>query len=71
MIYAMWGRNAQSWISYQGKVLVHDSKGEMEFLFPGATVRSIIGVGSEESLSIKDHPSCVHYTWPIRKEDFQ
>lgn len=69
MMYAMWGRSAQSWISYKGKVLIHDNQGEMEFLFPGAVVRPIT-VRPEEGMSIKDHPECAHYRWPIRKEDF-
>lgn len=69
MQYAMWGKSAQSWITYQGKVLVHDDKGEMEFLFPGAIVRPITTYPGE-ALSIKLHPGCEGYQWPIRREDF-
>jgi hypothetical protein len=70
MRYAMWGRHSQSWISFQGRVIVHDDKGEMEFLFPGSVVRPISGLREEDMMTIKDHPGCIDFQWPIKREDF-
>lgn len=70
MKYAMWSPGAQSWITYNGRVLVHDNSGELEFLFPGATVRPISGVAEADTLSIKDHPGMATVRWPLRRKDF-
>jgi hypothetical protein len=69
-MYAIWSKAASSWISFRGKVLTHDNKGEMEFLFPGSSIRPIMWVAPDDMLSIKDHPDCATYRWPLRKEDF-
>lgn len=68
--YAIWNRSALSWVTYQGRVLVHDNPGELGFLFPGSTVRPINGVPTEDCLPIQQHPQCQHYTFPLRREDF-
>lgn len=68
--YAMWGANSESWITYRGKVLVHDNKGEYEFLFPGVSVRPIT-VAEEDSFPIRRHPQLASVRWPLKREDFR
>jgi hypothetical protein len=67
--FAMWGANSKSWITYQGKVLTHDDRTELEFLCPGQTVRPIT-LREDEALPIKLHPQFEGYQWPLRREDF-
>jgi hypothetical protein len=67
--FAIWGANSQSWISYNGKVLVHGNRAELEYIFPGQTVRPI-ELREEEAMSIKKHPQMSNVQWPLRREDF-
>lgn len=69
--YAIWGVNCQNWITYKGKVLVHDNRRELEFLYPLSIVRSI-QLREDEAMSIKDHPQNVAdgLQWPLRESDF-
>lgn len=65
----MWGENSQSWITYNGKVLVHDNRAELELMFPMQAVRPI-QLREEEAMPIKLHPQLEGYRWPLRREDF-
>lgn len=67
--FAMWGANSQNWITYNGKVLVHDDRTELEFLCPGQTVRPI-ELKEEEAMPIKLHPQFDGYRWPLDRKDF-
>lgn len=70
-LYGLWGRHSQSWISRQGRVLAHADSGEMEFLFPGATVRPLRGVADDDLLMVRDLPEFAGVHWPLRREDFR
>jgi hypothetical protein len=56
--------------TYGGAVLVHPSRAELEFLFPG---RETVDVTQSvlPKMRIKDHPQCASLTWPLRKDDFR
>lgn len=56
--------------TYGGQVLVHDNRGELEFLFPG---RDTVDVTDSvlPKLRIQNHPQCACLTWPLRREDFR
>lgn len=70
MMYGIVGRNTKTLLTYQGKVILHDNRGEMEFLFPA---EKIIPVShwDEEFLPLKDHPDMAPVRWPLRKKDFR
>lgn len=68
-MYALWGSNSSTWITYKGKVLVHDSREELEFLFPGQRVVPA-DVPPAERLSIKQHPQMHAVKWPLERKDF-
>jgi len=69
--YAMVGRRSGELLSYGGRVLVHDNRDELQFLFPRARiVRVTDGELGQPTMSIKQHPSMVSVSWPLRREDF-
>jgi hypothetical protein len=70
-LYGMWGDSSQSWITYQGRVIAHPDRAEMEFLCPGPVVRPLNGVPADEVLMLRDHPQLQAVTWPLRREDFR
>lgn len=69
--YAMVGAASGQPLTYQGRVLTHTDRAEMEFLFQGARV---VEIGSQfpeqDCLPITQHPEMAHLTWPLRREDF-
>lgn len=69
MNYALWGEQSGTWISYKGRVLVHDNRAELEFLFPDNKVVPCDAPGIE-TLSVKHHPQFASVRWPLRREDF-
>jgi hypothetical protein len=53
-----------------GDVLVHDSRGELEFLFPGREFADV----TESVLPktrLRDHPDMAAVRFPLRREDFR
>jgi hypothetical protein len=54
-----------------GRILLHDNRAEMEFLFPGArVVRVSDGDLGQAWMWVKNHPDMSHVQWPLRREDF-
>lgn len=69
--FAMEGPNSRQLLSYQGKVLVHGDRAELEFLFPGVkVVEPGRALAEYDTLPVKDHPELSHLRWPLRREDF-
>lgn len=67
----MVGARSGELLSYQGRVLVHSIRGEMEWLFPKTrVVRVTDGDLGQEWMWLKDHPDLAHVTWPLKREDF-
>lgn len=70
--FALYGEASQSALTYDGKVLVHSDRAEMELLFPGVRV---IELGSmipeQDTMWVGDHPSLEQVRWPLRPEDFK
>lgn len=69
MMYALWSTGARNFITYRGHVLIHESREELEFLFPGAKVRRFDGQ-VDAVMPIKNHPELRHVQWPLRRADF-
>ena len=73
MIYAIRGRSSGQILTYKGKVIVHDNRGEMEFLFPNEKVIELFeAIWIEDRIVwLKDHPDNSSLTWPLRRDDFR
>lgn len=70
--YALQGVTSRDLLTYGGRVLVHDSRPEMEFLFAGARIVDCPrDIPPEQTLSIRHHPDLAAVTWPLRREDFR
>ena len=71
--YALQGALSRDLLTWNGKVLVHGDKAEMEFLFTG-DVRVIPcprDISTEQTLDIRYHPQLASVTWPLTKEQFR
>jgi hypothetical protein len=71
--YALQGALSRDLLTWNGKVLVHDDRAEMEFLVTG-DVRVIDcprDIPPEQTLQIRYHPQLASVTWPLTKEQFR
>jgi hypothetical protein len=71
--YALQGAVSRDLLTWNGRVLVHDDRAEMEFLFAG-DVRVIECPGNippEQCLEIRYHPDLASIQWPLDRRDFR
>lgn len=69
--YAMHGARSGQLLTFRGRVLVHDNRFELEYLFPSARIiRVTDGDLGQPTMSIKEHPQMASVRWPLRREDF-
>lgn len=69
--YALVGDVTGDLLTWHGRIIVHPSKPEMEFLFPkNRVVRLSMGDLKQPTIQLKDHPGMVAVRFPLRKEDF-
>ncbi|MFF4346809.1 hypothetical protein [Streptomyces sp. NPDC001530] len=71
--YALQGAISRDLLTWNGKVLVHGDRAEMEFLVTG-DVRVIPcprDIPPEQTLEIRFHPQLASVTWPLTKEQFR
>jgi hypothetical protein len=71
--YALQGALSRDLLTWNGKVLVHDDRAEMEFLVTG-DVRVIDcprDIPPEQTIEIRYHPQLASVTWPLTKEQFR
>jgi hypothetical protein len=55
--YGFYGANSQDFLTYGGRILVHDNRHELEFLTTGATVRTLPSdIPEDQTLPIRFHP---------------
>ncbi|MCX4232806.1 hypothetical protein [Streptomyces ortus] len=58
-------------LSWGGKVIVHDSKAELEFLMRGArVVECPRDIPDDQTLPIRFHPDMATVTWPLDRRNF-
>ena len=80
-MFAIEGGASRELLSFQGLVIVHDNKRELEFLFPKYRdgqvrfVEVILGEGNilqdgRPTMWLRDHPDMDTVRWPLREEDF-
>ena len=70
MMYGIVGRSTKTLLTYQGKAILHDSREEMEFLFPAEKVIPAPH-WVEDYILLKNHPDMAPVKWPLQKNDFR
>ncbi len=70
-LFGLWGSTASTWLTFDGKVIAHTDRSELEFLCPGTPVKPLNGIGPGEVLMIRDHPDMAPVQWPLRRADFR
>jgi hypothetical protein len=80
-MFAIEGGASRELLTYGGRVIVHDNRRELEFLFPkyrDGQVR-FVELEPEEggklkdgrpTMALRDHPDMDTVRWPLREEDF-
>lgn len=60
-------------LTWNGRVLIHNSRAEMEFLLAGEirVIELPRDVPPEQCLELRYHPNFATVTWPLRREDFR
>jgi hypothetical protein len=68
MKYVLVGRTTKDALSYKGKILVHDSAEELQFLFPNERVAPLPSyVDDSLTMALKDHPDMQTVQFPLNK----
>lgn len=70
--YGLYGVNSRDFLTFGGRVLVHDNAAELEFLTTGAVVRAVPpSIPDDQTLPISAHPSLAGLRWPLDRRDFR
>lgn len=66
MKYCLVGRTSGEVLTYQGRVLVHDNKSELEYLFPNERVIAVPPLyAADLTLEIQQHPDMANVAFPL------
>ena len=68
-LYGLWGDKSNQFLSQGGRVIFHTNREEMEFLFPGTTVKPL-DINPLEGLPLKYVQGMEAVEFPIKREDF-
>jgi hypothetical protein len=70
--YALWGERSGTYLTSGGKVIIHDNRKEMEFLFPRTRVVPLqISPDPETTIALFAVPGMEAVQFPLKKEDFR
>jgi hypothetical protein len=69
--YALVGPVSNDLLTHEGRVIVHNDRAEMEWLFPNTRVVRISDGDIGPVLPLPDHPGLSQVRWPLSKEDFR
>jgi len=70
--YALYGDYTKDLLTFQGMVIFHTNKSEMEFLFPRSkVVRITDGDLGRPVIKLQDHPGMGHISFPLKKSEFR
>lgn len=70
--YAILGDYSKDLLTYQGRVIVHGNREEMEFLLPNSKiVRITDGDLGQPVMKLKDHPGLSHISFPLKRSEFR
>jgi hypothetical protein len=70
--YGLYGAVSRDFLTYMGRILVHDNQHELAFLIPGgATVRELPrDIPDGQTMPIRSHPELAAIQWPLTKGQF-
>lgn len=55
--FGLYGQHSRDFLTYEGRILVHHDKAQMEFLVVGALVRELpADIPDDQTLPIRFHP---------------
>jgi hypothetical protein len=70
--YGLFGAHSRDFLTYGGRVLVHDNADELEFLVAGAAVRPVPpSIPDDQTLPITAHPELAGVRFPLSRRDFR
>ncbi|MEU6234421.1 hypothetical protein [Kitasatospora sp. NPDC047058] len=70
--WALQGESSRELLTWRGRVLVHNSRPELEFLITGARpVRCPRDIPNEHTIPLQFHPQFQHHCFPLRREDYR
>jgi hypothetical protein len=70
--WALQGETSRELLTWRGRVLVHNHRGELEFLIAGARpVRCPRDIPNEQTIPLPLHPQFQHHRFPLRREDYR
>lgn len=71
-VYAMVGPVSGELLSHEGRVICHDNRRELEWLFPQVRVVEVPRAGLGRPLmSLRNHPDMQGVTWPLNPDEFR
>lgn len=70
--YALQGTISRDLLTWNGRILVHDNRAEMEFLVTGDVhvIDCPRDIPPEQTLELRFHPQYAHHRFPLRREDY-
>jgi hypothetical protein len=70
--WALQGETSRELLTWQGRVIVHSSKSELEFLITGARVIACPrSVPDEQTVPLPMLPQFAHHRFPLRRADYR
>ena len=70
-LFALEGPKSKELLSYRGRVLVHENRQDLEWLFPGIRIVPVNEKLGRPMHSLRKHPELAHQRWPLRRGDFR
>lgn len=70
--YALWGERSNSYLTSNGKVIIHDNPVDMKLIFPWTPIVEFKGrPHPDDTIALKFVPGMEAFTFPVRKEDLR
>ena len=69
-LYGLWGEKSGQFLTQGGRVIFHTSREELEFLFPGTTVKPVDG-NPLEGIPVQDLRGMEAVEFPIDRSAFR
>lgn len=70
--YGIYGPRSRELLTFGGRVLVHDDRAEMEFLFPGSCIREVPpSIPADQRFPVRLHPQLAHVEFPLTRKAFR
>lgn len=70
--WAIEGPVSRDLLTYRGKVIIHNSRPELEWLIDGARIVPCPrDIPPEQCIELRFHPNFDDCSWPLRREEFR